>query len=108
MLIHYSRSGGFANLRVTYSVDTAKLPKELAHELERLVNQTDFFSLTAAPPTASPRVAAASIPDLMQHEISIQQGEEQRSLHYNDMTMPEQLHPLLERLQELALEQQSE
>lgn len=108
MLIHYNRSGGFANLRMNYSVDTAKLPQELAQELERLVNQTDFFSLQAAPQVAFPMAAAANIPDLMQHEISVQQGDEERSLHYNDMTMPEQLNPLLERLQELALEEHSE
>ncbi|MBD1911401.1 MULTISPECIES: protealysin inhibitor emfourin [unclassified Leptolyngbya] len=104
MLIHYSSSGGFANLRLTYSVDTTKLPQELAQELERLVNQTKFFTLQAAPAIS----AAGGLPDMMQYEISIQQGEERRSLHYNDMTMPEQLRSLQERLQELALEQRSQ
>lgn len=102
MLIHYATSGGFANLRLSYTADTAKLSQELAQELERLANQAEFFSLQE-----QPAIAAAGVPDMVQYDISIEQDGQRRSLRYNEMTVPDSLRPLLERLQELALEQQS-
>ncbi|MGE5072070.1 MAG: protealysin inhibitor emfourin, partial [Anaerolineae bacterium] len=45
MHIDFTRTGGFAGIRLSTSVDTSELPPEQAHELDHLVEDAAFFEL---------------------------------------------------------------
>lgn len=101
MHIDFECSGGFANLRLTYRADTAELPQELCSELFGLVEGSGIFELQesdVAPQSPGP-------PDVFFYRLSLAEGGRKTSLSFNDVTAPAQLHPLLARLRELALEQ---
>jgi hypothetical protein len=50
MKINFERSGGFAGMLTTVSVDTSSLPSEQASKLQNMVEDSNFFSLSSAPP----------------------------------------------------------
>jgi hypothetical protein len=101
MRIDFECSGGFANLRLTYHVDTDELPQEFAEEILRLVESSGFFDIQpseVAPTSAGP-------PDVFFYRLSLSQGSRKQSLSCNDVTAPAALHPLLALLRKLALNQ---
>ena len=102
MRIDFECSGGYANLRLTYHVDTDELPQELAEELLRLVKSSGIFDLQqqseVAPTSTGP-------PDVFFYKLSLYKGNRRKSLSFNDVTAPASLHPLLALLRKLALEQ---
>ena len=52
MQIVFTRAGGFANIPLRVTLDTASMPATAARELETLVDQARFFTL---PPTVGDR-----------------------------------------------------
>jgi hypothetical protein len=101
MIIDFECSGGFANLRWRYRVNTDELGPEEAADLRQLVERTGIMGLKAAelaPKSPGP-------PDVMQYRITISHMGTLQSLEINDITAPPALRPLLTRLQELAAEQ---
>ena len=50
MKIKFERSGGFAGMLTTVSVDTTLLLSEQAAKLQNMVEDANFFSLSSAPP----------------------------------------------------------
>ena len=101
MIIDFECSGGYANLRLRYRMNTDELPPEVAADLRQLVERTGIMGLKAAelaPKSPGP-------PDVMQYRIIISQAGALQSLEMSDITAPPALRPLLARLQELAVEQ---
>ncbi len=101
MRIDFEFSGGFANLRLTYHVDTNDLPQELAQEILKLVKSSRFFDIQpseVAPTSTGP-------PDVFLYRLSLSEGSKKQSLSCNDVTAPATLHPLLSLLRKLALKQ---
>ncbi|MFQ5932315.1 MAG: protealysin inhibitor emfourin [Nitrospiraceae bacterium] len=101
MHIEFECSGGFANLRLAYRANTEELPQELRGELLRLVEVSGIFALQesdVAPQSPGP-------PDVFFYRLSLAEGGRKKSLSFNDVTAPAELHPLLALLRELALEQ---
>lgn len=100
MRIDFQSSGGFANLRLAYSVDTRTLRPGEASELESLVQQSNIMEMQQN------QVAAASAgpPDVMTYRLELQEGDRHQSLTVTDVTAPPSLQPLLSRLRDLALE----
>jgi hypothetical protein len=101
MLIDFEFSGGFANLRFKYNVDTDTLPPQLAEELLRLVDDSGVFSIQpgeVAPGSHGP-------PDVLSYRLSLSGSGGTQSLVMNDVTVPVRLRPLLTFLQKLAIEQ---
>jgi len=45
MKVEFTRSGGFANIPITVTLDTASMPPAAANELEAKVAAADFFNL---------------------------------------------------------------
>jgi len=104
MRIDFESSGGFANLQLTYHVDTDKLRRERAEELLKLVESSGFFDLQQSDVAPEPRGGS---PDMFVYRLSMSEGDRQKNLTFNDATAPASLQTLLALLQKLALEQRA-
>ena len=103
MRIEFHSSGGYMNLSLNYVIDSEVLPHDLADELQKLVDQANFFNIqqtTLGSHTGGP-------PDVLSYRLSISSPIHNRTIECNDVTAPKALLPLLGRLQELALQEQS-
>ena len=101
MHIEFESSGGYANLNLAYRADTDELPPDVASKLLRLIESSRVFELQQsdiAPSKPGP-------PDAFLYKLTLYGGGKKKSLSFNDVTVPDQLKPLLELLQELAWEQ---
>jgi len=101
MHIEFETSGGYANINLAYRGDTDKLPSEVASKLLGLIESSGVFELQQseiAPSSAGP-------PDAFLYKLTLYGGGKKKSLSFNDATVPGQLKPLLELLQEPAWEQ---
>lgn len=78
MQISVRRSGGFAGITEAKTVDTARLDASAAQSVEQLVRDLDFFALPVD--AAAGGVGA----DLLQNEISVRDGSQQRTIRFND------------------------
>jgi hypothetical protein len=92
MKISVRRSGGLANIGAHAEVDTSKLPREKADELQRLVRGA---SLPDQPP---PPLRAAHAADVYQYDITVDDGKSPKTYRADDLTMPEQWRSLVDFL----------
>lgn len=83
MQISVRRSGGFAGITEAKTVDTARLDASAAQSVEQLVRNLNFFAL---PVDAAPGGVGA---DLLQNEISVRDGSQQRTIRFSDEGQPE-------------------
>ncbi|PSB04980.1 protealysin inhibitor emfourin [Merismopedia glauca] len=94
MKIKFRQSGGYAGLRIGCELDTNLLPPEEATKLQSLVEQSDIF------PTKSDR--SENTADLINYEITIETKEGTHQVTFDDLTLPENIIPLLDYLQDRA------
>lgn len=101
MHIEFETSGGYANIKLEYRGNTDTLPPEVASELLGLVESSRVFELQQS------EIAPSSVgpPDAFVYKLTLHEGGKKKSLSFNDVTVPDQLKPLLAFLQELAWEQ---
>lgn len=90
MNISFERSGGFAGMILSTSVDTTTLAPTEAHNVEQLVEAADFFNLPAT--LVSPQ------PDRFQYQITIAQPTKQHTVTVGEASMPGTLRPLIDWL----------
>ncbi|SRR6266498_2805587 len=102
MHIDFKGSGGLANLQLAYHADTDRLPPAEAEELLKLVERSKVFDLQQSDLTPAPH---GGPPDVFSYQLSLSEGDRQKSLTFNDVTAPASLQPLLSLLRKLALEQ---
>ncbi len=95
MQITFERSGGFAGLITTTTVDTATLPPAQANQIRLMVEAANFFQL----PTT---IAPDNQPDRFQYQITVQEGSQQHTVTVGESTMPGTLRPLIDCLMEAA------
>ena len=97
MRIHFERTGGFAGMRVTSTVDTDSLPPDDARDLADMVDDSGFFDLPAAftsPPGGEP--------DRFQYKLTIESEGRRHTVEMGEATAPDSIRPLLRRLTTLA------
>ena len=101
MHIEFETSGGYSNINLAYRGDTDKLPPEVASELLKLIESSRVFELQQS------EVASTNSgpPDVFFYKLTLHEGSKKKSLSFNDVTVPDQLKPLLAFLQELAWDQ---
>jgi hypothetical protein len=97
MHIEFTRSGGFAGMRLGTSVDTDQLPAEQASTLDRLISEAGFFDL---PEKITPTKPA---PDRFEYNVTVDSGEKTHSIVVNEKGAPDSLRPLLNYLTTLAM-----
>ena len=97
MYIEFARTGGFAGLRLSASVDTQELPSEQVSAVEAMVRDADFFGLPEKllPPAPSP--------DRFEYRVAISTDKKSHSIVANDALVPDRLRPLLDYLTTLAM-----
>ena len=96
MRITFLRTGGFAGMRLSSTVDTQALPAEDARLLEALVETAGFFKLPASIP------APAGGADRFQYHIAVEAPAGQHAVDVSETALPNELKPLVERLMALA------
>jgi hypothetical protein len=96
MKIHFERSGGFAGISTATTVDYSSLPFDEQDRLRNLIDNAKFFDLPSETPL--PKKGA----DYFKYKIMIEMEENNKKSHTvktNDMTMPSELRPLVDYLQ---------
>jgi hypothetical protein len=96
MRIFFERSGGFAGLRLSTSVDTRSLDPAEAERLELEIEQADFFHLPARIHSASGGA------DRFEYHIAVEQGIRNHTVEFGETTLPGALRPLVEHLEQLV------
>jgi hypothetical protein len=86
--VQLHRTGGFAGLAGTASLDSRDLDESAAAALRQMVTKLD---MTALPTHAD----AAVVPDAFTYEIDIIVGKDHRRLTLTDPDVPPELRPLL-------------
>ncbi|MGG6292864.1 protealysin inhibitor emfourin [Leptolyngbya sp. AN02str] len=105
MQIQFKTSGGFANLRLNYSVDTATVSSATVQELDRLVQQSGILAINQQELAAASMNVPTNVPDAMTYEMTITTGDRTHSVTMTDVNMPSSVRPLVQRLRSLAIEQ---
>jgi hypothetical protein len=91
MQITIRRTGGFAGIEQETTMDTAERDDAQARRVVELVRSTGFFDL--APASATEEIGA----DLMRQEITVRDGEREKTIAFNDESpAAEKLRPLVE------------
>ncbi len=99
MKVTFERSGGFAGIVMTTTVDTETLPTAEGEHLHQLMQTTDFFHLPAT--IASPN----SQPDRFQYKVTAEDNGQHHTVQVSESAVPNQLRPLLNWLTEMARSQ---
>jgi hypothetical protein len=93
MRVRIERSGGFANIRRTFTADAALLDTQRADELTRLVEAAD---LATFPENPTPRPGK---PDRFSYQITVEDGGVERSVMVGEDAASEELLHLVEWVQ---------
>ncbi len=96
MRISFQRTGGFAGITKTTTVDTATLAPNEAETLPRLVEAADLFRLPAQIPALNPQS------DRFQYKLTVEDQGKQHTVTVSEAALPGTLKPLIEWLNQLA------
>ncbi|HHT9120859.1 MAG TPA: protealysin inhibitor emfourin [Candidatus Hypogeohydataceae bacterium YC41] len=94
--IYFERTGGFAGIRFTTTIDTSELPPEEAEKLRKMVEEADFFNLPAKITSPSPQ------PDRFQYKLRVEEEGRQHTVTVSEEAMPPKLSPLVKWLMSAA------
>jgi hypothetical protein len=96
MRIEFKRSGGYAGMPLSATIDVDALsPKESQH-LRLLIDDADFFAL--------PAVMTASVPggDRFEYTLTVETPERRHTVEIHEAAAPAALRPLLQWLTSAA------
>ena len=96
MRIYFERSGGFAGMLLTTSVDTDALSEEEAIFFQSNVEESRFFDLPER--LGTPGMGA----DRFHYHLGVETQERRHTVDFGETATPEALAPLIERLTALA------
>jgi hypothetical protein len=90
MRIEFTRSGGFAGMRLNGALDTKDIPEAEALELKQMVEAADFFNLPESMPSSGA--------DAFHYKISIESGNKTHTVEADERAMAPALMSLVTRL----------
>jgi hypothetical protein len=93
MKIHFERSGGFAGISTSVTVDSNSVSFEEQNIVKNMVDTARFFELPSETPL--PKRGA----DYFKYKIRVETEEKSHTIKTNDMTMPSELRPLVNYLE---------
>jgi hypothetical protein len=96
MRISFQRTGGFAGITRTTTVDTDSLPAHEAEVLPRLVEAADLFKLPAQITSSSSQC------DRFQYKLTVEDQDQQHTVTVSEAAIPGTLRPLIEWLNQIA------
>jgi hypothetical protein len=91
--VYFERSGGFAGLRLSTTVDSETLEQNEAQRLEQEITQADFFQL---PPRLESTGGGA---DRFEYHIAVAQDARSHTVKVGESSLPDTLRPLVEHLE---------
>ena len=96
MRVLFERTGGFAGMRVTATIDTESLSQQEARELVEMVHSAGFYEL--------PAVIAAQAPgaDRFNYKLTVKDELREHTVRVGESAVSEELETLLQRLNTLA------
>jgi hypothetical protein len=94
MKVKFSQSGGYAGLRRGCELDTNSLPADQAAKLQSLVEQSGILEAKSG--------HAPHARDLFNYDITVETTQGDRTVSFDDLSLPEGVEPLLEYLQSCA------
>jgi hypothetical protein len=99
--IYFERSGGFAGISSSAVVDIHSLPPDEAYKIRGMIDSAKgFFYQPSKLPPAPPQAA-----DYFKYKITVQTEEGmQNTIETNDITIPSELRPLINYLENNYLE----
>ena len=92
MRISIERTGGFAGMINTKTVDSADLPEHEANQLPQLVEAANFYNL---PPDIS---VPPNQPDRFEYTLTVEQEDRKHTVKVSEAAVPGNLKPLVEWL----------
>ncbi len=96
MRIQFERSGGFAGIPVTRTIDCEALPAEEERKLRELVESARFFELPAVMLATEPGA------DRFHYKITVKMDDRIHSIRLDEASLPSALKPLLNWLMAAA------
>ena len=94
--ITFERTGGFAGIVISTTINADELTSSEADELRRLIEKADFFNLPAVIAPHEPH------PDRFQYEVTVQDDGRLHTVMVSEEVMPENMRPLIRWLSEAA------
>lgn len=98
--IIFKRSGGIVGREINADIDLNELPDTESQGLMNLVTESNFFKIPQ-------NLIGTSTPDEHEYTITVEAGNTHHTIQTSDLTAPESLRPLLEKLSALARESNS-
>lgn len=96
MRLSFQRTGGFAGITRTTTVDTETLSPQEADVLSRLVAAADLFKLPEQ------ITASGSQSDRFQYKLTVEDQGQQHTVTVSEAAIPGTLRPLIEWLNQIA------
>jgi len=94
MRIEFTRTGGFAGMRLSKSFDTSTMPADQADELCKLVESAGFFDL--------PAELRSKGADQFQFKVAVEKDGKAHTVEADERAVPPALAPLVKQLMEAA------
>lgn len=94
MKVTYTRTGGFAPIPVSCTLDTTTCAPDEAQELERLVAVSGIMQAQSKTNPAAR--------DVRLHSVKISNNSANKEVEWDDISIPAEARPLLQFLQERA------
>ncbi len=88
MKIYFERTGGFAGLRRSISLDTDKMPPSESEQIHSMCNNVNFSN----PPKFEPKNGTA---DLFHYKITVESKDGTRTLETSDLSMTPEFENLV-------------
>jgi hypothetical protein len=95
MKIYFERSGGLAGINDRIVLDTSSMPPDEVKRAQQLIDNSNFFNLPSK--SLPPKPGSA---DYLNYKITVQTDEREHKIQTNDITMPSELEPFINFLEE--------
>jgi len=94
--IIFERTGGFAGIRLAAEIDMDTLPEDQKHEVIELLDEMDFDELPEKLSGKKP------VPDEFVYSITVKSNKRDYTILTGESSIPENMHPLIEILEQIA------
>jgi hypothetical protein len=98
MKIHLERSGGFAGMIMSTTVDTNTLSSNEVNELQGLIEKSQFFELSSESVEEASSKTKKGAADYFTYKVTVQNGDGQHTVEWNDLSMQPNLKRLVDFL----------
>jgi hypothetical protein len=102
MKIHFERTGGFAGMLMSNTIDTKSLPANEANDIQNLIDVCKFFELPSNLFQRSPSKSIKGAADYFTYKITIENGNRKHSVECTDLNMQPAVKRLVDFLVKLT------